>query len=79
MHVLISDNVFMRRKVSNMTDQKWNEIETEEFHKAFTTYLSVTVNNWSDFKDSMIHYISEIDKATEVYNMENTKNKKEIT
>jgi hypothetical protein len=56
-----------------MTKEKWREIVKEEQRKAETKAMgTATPEKWPVARESMLDYIAEIDKATEVYNLENT-------
>ena len=60
-----------------MNIKKWKQIYKEELDIGCDKILSleITPNNWGDIKDALKTFIKEVDKATEVYNMENKEEK----
>ena len=56
-----------------MNKEKFQEIVQEEFERAGGQ--EVDVDTWPDVKTDLEHAIKEIDKAHEVYTMENPKKK----
>ena len=52
-----------------MNIKKWKQIWCEEVDKQ--KYRDISPEGWSDIKGQLVNLIKEIDKATEVYNMEN--------
>lgn len=58
-----------------MNKEKWIEIFYEEAQKHSAAHHIVSPKAWASMKQSLLVYIKEIDKATEVYFMENPKEK----
>lgn len=52
-----------------MTKDKWNEIVVQEIYKL--NIEPCGPEEWKDFKKELLLFINEVDKATEVYEMEN--------
>lgn len=59
-----------------MTEDKWNEIRQEEvrlYYKRFTPSSQLNSENYKAWRNATMLFIEEMDKATEVYEMENKK------
>jgi hypothetical protein len=56
-----------------MNKDKWNKIFLDEVnayqHHSITA--SVTPENWAEEKQKLLKFVENVDKATEVYNLEN--------
>ena len=53
-----------------MTKEKWAEIVSEEVQKCYGT---IKMENWQEYRFKFLDFVKNVDEATEVYNMENTK------
>ena len=58
-----------------MNKEKWKKITQEEVQKHInrTVFMEFEPENWEEYKKANLEYIKEVDKATEVYFMENKK------
>ena len=56
-----------------MNKEKWHEIHQEETLVKLKKMMTkeFTPENWQVYKKATLEYVSEMDEATEVYNMEN--------
>jgi hypothetical protein len=56
-----------------MNQDRWNQIYNEECNKVYSSYSVINPETWEDIKEKTLKFIDEIDKATEVYLLENSK------
>jgi hypothetical protein len=59
-----------------MNRNKWAQVKEEEefeFSKKISGIDRDDPENWTIYKSCLLGFIEEMDKATEVYNMENKK------
>lgn len=56
-----------------MNKDKWNEIFMNEvnYYQTYSINASVTPENWAEEKQKLLKFVENVDKATEVYNLEN--------